>query len=497
MVERKDHTMSNENTIILEAQDIPVAYETEVLVVGGGSGGFSAAIAAARNGAETMLIEQRNHLGGLATGGLVSVFMNRNYDVHGGIYNELIRELYARDGIIENTHQSQGFDREIYKMLLQEKVMEAGVKLLFHVRCIDVIKENNTIKGVVINSLAGKQAILSKIVIDCTRIASVAQRADADLLVPDQPKSFLTWNVLRNVNFPRLLALLREDKDYITEPTKHAVSPPPHGGVNFWQVGLWGGQTRLKEAKERGDFTFDKNETFLFGMIDSGPNRMKFLTWLSIYNKLQPLNQETGEFDIDAITESEFNMREQQWAVYEYLKKCVKGFEYAEMDLTSNENGYFAKRIEGDWIMSDEEALDGAIHEDSVAIASWFIDKADCRRFDCNLNDIPFRGLYSKNVENLMAGGYNISTNEYSSIKIVDQPTCIDLGQASGVAAAQAVKQGVNAKKVDIQKLQATLLSQGAKVSVRYLPDAVVKEYDDAVKAMREAMKTQKNERFY
>jgi hypothetical protein len=474
-----------------------VRYETDVLVVGGGSAGVGAALGAARNGAETVLIEQRNHLGGLATGGHVSVYMNSNPQVHGGVYNEIVDRLTRRDAIYERTHQAMDYDSEEYKWLLQNMLVEAGVKLLLRVRCVESLVEDGAITGVVIDTLAGKMAIKAKIVIDCTRVSAVAQAAGAKLMWPEGAQAALVQYVLRNIDYGRLIAVMREDDDFIDEPWKHTVAPRGHGGMGFWQWAFLGGQERLRRAREAGLLTFTKHEIYHFGMLDSGPGRIRMLPWLSPDNPLDPVDFKIQQYDPQAVSDLELEMREHCWAEFEYLKEAVPGFKAAAMDATADEVGFFATRIIGDYITPVQDMFAGADYDDSVEIASWILDVPNGKRFDTTLHDIPYRSLYSVNIENLMMAGYHISCDPPTSATVADQPTCISTGQAAGTAAALAVSSGVTARQVDVNRLQELLLAQGSKPGRRYLAPEILKEYADEAAWMREEMKHRPNERLY
>ena len=473
-------------TVKIPSKVIEVKYETDVLVVGGGTAGVGAAIGAARSGARTMLIEQRNCLGGYATGGLVSCFMNRDFNVHSGFYEEVAMDLKRAGKVQENVHCAFSFDRESMKFLLENKVKEAGIDLLYYTRCIDVIMEDNTIKGVIIDSVAGHQAILAKIVIDCTRVGSVAKLAGAEMIVTRQEdrSGFLDYCVIKNVDLGEVMVLQNENSDdYISDPNPHMIVPYGHGGVKFWPVELIGGHKDIEAARARGEFTFDKNEVYIYNMVDYGMNTMKLMCW--VYNTETAYDDAKDQYDLKKITQADLNMKEQIWALVEHMKKNVRGFKAAYLDQTHNELGYFVTRMKGDYVMTDEECFDGAIYDDSIAIASWYKDTPASRLCDCELHDIPYRCLYSKNIENLMGAGFNISSGDVASYTVFDQPTCFTTGQAAGIAAAYAVKCGVTARNVDVKEVQKLELAQGMKVGISYLPKAVVDEYKDAVIDMR------------
>ena len=165
------------------ARQVEVLTETDVLVIGGGPAGTAAAIAASRAGAETFLVERYNHLGGLWTGGLVLPLLsthavdkqNRRKQVIFGVGGEMASRLKDLGMSIDEINPV--IDPEAGKYVLDEMVREAGVKMLFHAWGTGVIMDGNIIKGVFIESKSGRQAILAKVVIDCTGDGDVLNMA--------------------------------------------------------------------------------------------------------------------------------------------------------------------------------------------------------------------------------------------------------------------------------------------------------------------------------
>ena len=151
------------------SREIPVAAETEVLVVGGGPAGFGAALHAARMGRKTMLIEQYGAVGGVATTGIMSHWTGRQ---DGGCFEEL-REK-ARDCEAE-----QVINPEKLRILMLDMLMEAGVNVQLYTGFSDVIMDGNRVAGVITESKSGREAILSKMVIDSTGDGDVAAWAGA------------------------------------------------------------------------------------------------------------------------------------------------------------------------------------------------------------------------------------------------------------------------------------------------------------------------------
>ncbi|MEG1649502.1 MAG: FAD-dependent oxidoreductase, partial [Rikenellaceae bacterium] len=166
---------TNSEECVLEPQrKISILAKADVVVVGGGPSGVAAAISAARAGANTYLVERYNHLGGLWTGGLVLPLLSthavnkdgKTIKVIHGIGGEVSERLRKMDMTIKEINPT--IDAEAAKYVLDEMIAEAGVKMVYHALGTQVIMDGNTIKGVFIESKSGRQALLGKVVIDCT-----------------------------------------------------------------------------------------------------------------------------------------------------------------------------------------------------------------------------------------------------------------------------------------------------------------------------------------
>ena len=181
--------------------------ETDVLVIGGGSAGFGAAVAAARNGAKTLLIEREQMLGGMATGGLVGPFMTCYNDepteqIVKGIFDELCTRTEERGGAIHpsrvegmSTYSSYyikshchvtPFSSEILEVVMEEMVREAGAEILYDVQVCDVLTDGGKITGVVAAMKEGMAVFCAKTYIDCTGDADVVYFAGGDFVKGDE-----------------------------------------------------------------------------------------------------------------------------------------------------------------------------------------------------------------------------------------------------------------------------------------------------------------------
>ena len=162
------------------ARKLPVMAETDVLVIGGGPGGLSAALAAARTGVKTMLVERYGCFGGVITQSMIGTLAwyrsNACTVDAGGIGVEFEQRAKAMDASL-SIFFYEVVDTEIFKYIADQMVKEAGIIPLLHCTIVDVIMEGSTVKGVITESKSGRQAILAKQVIDATGDADIAYRA--------------------------------------------------------------------------------------------------------------------------------------------------------------------------------------------------------------------------------------------------------------------------------------------------------------------------------
>ena len=211
---------SSARTIREPAREIKVYHEADVVVVGGGPGGHSAAVAAARNGANVVLVERYGHLGGMASGGLVLLIPHMSDGTKeqqiAGLCQEWLDRLAVRNAVVMPKKEELGsddkkvisrwfgyspmfvrqgrvrlsanVDTEILKCVLNDMLEEAGVKLLLHCWATKVIADNGTVKGVIFESKAGRQAVLGKVIIDATGDGDLLPSAGADFDRKIDPK---------------------------------------------------------------------------------------------------------------------------------------------------------------------------------------------------------------------------------------------------------------------------------------------------------------------
>lgn len=464
-------------TILEPQKEVGVVSEADVIVVGAGPAGIGSALAAARNGAKTILIERFGSLGGMQTQGLNSNFSWVDPEIQGGIIQDIIQGLMKGGAVTKDTTATTRtghgigavlFDCEYYKYLLDTMMQEAGVKMFLHAFAVGAIKERNAIKGIFIETKEGKQAVLGKVVIDSTGDADIIWKSGAactDQGFPDGPKKgrhsgFGYGFFIRNVDVQRFKAFRRENAEEWNAmfAGKHLIQQAKAEGKLY---GNRGGVT-LSEAW-RGDRIFVMGPQF-------------------------PLPIGHHGWTVEDQSKGEADLRKQAWSMYELLKHNVPGFENSCIEKTPNSPVLRdTHRMIGEYVLVEEDMRGGRAFDDSIAISNMSPDvfgPDDEHAYTGNVppHDIPYRSLVSKDMDNLLAAGSTISADFYTYCATRYCSPSICTGQAAGTAAALAARSNVTPRKLDVRQLQSTLRKQGARITVKDVPAKVLEEYQARIK---------------
>ncbi len=429
--------------------------EADVLVAGGGVAGVAAAVAAARNGARTVLVERYGHLGGLATGGLVLVIMpmsdgTKNLQI-GGICREMVSRLDAYGGCIHPREEDIGssdeklveywrnypfcvienrvimsvpFDPETYKMVLNDMVEEPGVNLCLHCWGAQAIVEDDAVKGIIFESKQGRQAILSRVTIDATGdgdVIATAGAAYSDDITPD----------------------LRA----------HMALPFRIGGIDFKAYADF-------RKSHPADFTERMKElSHKLGLEGTSPNF--FLLRYSQPDAAWVNNSFANNgLTIDSFTQVEVEARKKAWILREYYRRNIPGFEKCFiMDTAAQIGVRCSRRLVGEHVIDHMELLKGTVYPDTIGV---FPDHHHVYSPEHPHWHIPYRSLVARDRENLLVAGRLLSADAVANELLRPIQGCILMGEAAGTAAALAVKAGVTPRNVDVKELQRQLLKQGA-----------------------------------
>jgi hypothetical protein len=461
------NTMSIQKTITEAPREIPVRQEVDVLVVGGGPAGIIAAKAAAEDGLRVMLIDSRSFVGGNMTIGLpvLGFLGQKGNQIIKGLPQYFIDRLKVVDGASEHRpcplHMSLTLvEPEAVKAEALKMLVESGVEVLLYVFCAGVVKEGDDLKGVIIESKAGREVILAKVVIDCTGDADVAYRSGVPCEYGNevggvQPPTLMFC--LGNVDTEKLrLSIAEEPRTYLTD-----FIPAEYFGQNnqFIVVGLRG---LMQKAREEG--------------LDLPVERTIIITGLrkgEVWVNMSRINGVNGT-DPGSLTFGEVEGRRQIEEIQKYLLKYVPGFQDAYFVKTAPFLGIReTRRIHGQYTMTQEDILGCKKFDDAIAVASYPLDIHHPQGGGCTLvwcgdcYDIPYRSLVPQKVNNLIVAGRCISTTHEAMSAIRVMAPCMAMGEAAGRAAKMAVRESVAVADINVKALQEELLAKGAYLRIR------------------------------
>lgn len=454
----------------LKAGKIKESYQTQVLVLGGGPAGVCAAIAAARQGVKTMIVEQGGALGGMATLGVVAPFMTC-YDTTGeqmiikGLFEEIVDRMVALGGalhpsgirkttcysawITDGHDHLTPFDSEVLKYVLDCMCAEAGVKVLFHANFVNPVLDGNKAVGAVILTKGGLEAVKADVVIDCTGDADYSARAGA----PTEFGNTRTGRVqpatlffhINNVD-SRLVERDVESKLH----TFRKIDGVSHRALH-WHV--------LK-AVENGDWDISRRSVNIYkGVRDD--------EWAVNTTRIARVDATSSE----DLTRGEIEGRRQVMMVMDFFRKYVPGCKHATLKSTGSTLGIRESRhVLGEYVLQVDDLLNGVVQDDAVFVASNSVD-VHGRLSDSSTEyitvqngrwyGVPYRSLVPQGVENLLVAGRALSATSDAAGAVRVMPPCMAMGQAAGVAAALAVKGSTTPRNLDPLHLRKVLLENG------------------------------------
>ena len=403
-------------------RDIPVIREVDVCVVGGGTAGIAAGVAAARNGADTLLVERYNSLGGQMTAGYVVFIPGRwNYDIgsptFGGIMTEFAERLKKEDAFwrLDGTpHGHWWLDGEVMKWLGIIMLEEAGAKMRLHSWVSNVIMDGSRIKAIITESKEGRQAIAAKCFVDASGDADLFFFADA---------SFETGT--------KRISL--EGRVFVPDP-------------DAWITYVRGQGERFGEwCKENGiQASFHSRMHRRVGNI-----RLSSCGWPNSGSM-------AGDYDglnVEHLTMIENESRKAYKKMVDFYRANVPGCgDMIQVETSSQLGVRETRRGTGDHILTQQEVSDRTRFDDCIG-RSGAPD---------TYHEIPYRSIYSKDVDNLWVAGRCISADHDAQGPIRIIPACVITGDAAGTAAALAIKHGASsARELPAEVVVEQLIAQG------------------------------------
>jgi hypothetical protein len=409
-------------------------------------------VAAARNGADTTLIERYNHLGGMATGGLVILLPHMSAGTSeqevAGICQEIVDRLDAIGGarhpdrahlgstdtaLTDKLKHYQDFvvggkvrmsvivDPELLKCVLNDMVSEAGVKLYLHSWGSRAIVDGKNVEGAIFESKSGRQAILSKVTIDTTGDGDIFASAGAEF----------DGAIDHNLRSGMLAVVFRlGGVDYLKYSTFRHSDPEGFKRVQA-AIRAIGNFPLLALATQRDDQVWVNN-------------------WVPGNDCL----------NVEHLTEAELKVRTVMLKFVELFRKQVPGFEKSYvLDTASQIGTRGSRRLRGEYTVTNDDVRSGMVFADTIAAIPPFAENiSQTIRNKC----IPYRALVPIAMENLLAAGRCFSSEVEANDVLNLIPFCIQMGEAAGTAAALALQANISLRQVNCTTLQTRLLKQGA-----------------------------------
>jgi len=467
------------------SREVPLFDEVDVLVAGGGISGCTAALAAARAGARTLLLERNGCLGGVATATMMAsignfMVLSTGERVVGGIAGELVDRLVSEGAASATWHRCKAvaLDSERLKVVLLEMLEEAGVPVLTHALAVRPIMDGARVCGAFFESKSGRRAVLAANTVDATGELDLLAQTPAQVVTHRGNASLLFK--MTGCDVDRFVAFLGEDpegfpagvdrvKDYAEfERTwrEDGVLLFPHYGGKKWRF--------LREAVERGEFNPNVPPAFnldVLGMYALRANRHVVIN--STYYIFEAENGFPG-LDIRELSRYETHAQKMCYYVGDFLRRKVPGFENARVEQIGVDLGLRgARRLVGRFTLEERHVRGegGAVRFDDV-IGTWPIrppqpeaGEVGAPVFADETFDVPFGILVPRGASHILAGtGKGVSTEGGHKRLVRGMSGCMIVGQAAGAAAALGAKKGVSAGDLPIRDVQRELLRQGVRL---------------------------------
>lgn len=429
-----------DNTILEPAKRLRVMREADVLVVGGGTAGCSAALAAARRGARVLLIDRYGFLGGTATAAMVGCFCgvytcgpdSTHQLLVGGIPREIMGRLEADTTGYKYRHRFQ-VDHEAFKILLESMLAQAGIEILLHALAVEALIENGVIRGVVVEHKGGREAILAARVIDASGDGDVAALAGAPFEIGDAQGRLQAPTMVFDMGNVDVETAMK-----FPEPEIRRL---------------------LIETTASGEFDFPRVSGSFSPIPQPGKVHVNMSRVAGI-DGTEPWSLTSGTLE----------GRRQVDAFSRFLKKYIPGFERARVDAVAAQLGVReTRRIMGEHVLTREDVLEARKFETAICRSSWPIeDHAEGKgtiRLHLKGDDfyqVPYGCLLPLEIDNLLVAGRCVSATHDGQASVRVMGPGMAMGEAAGTAAVLSLRAGIRPRGVDVGDLRGDLLARGA-----------------------------------
>jgi hypothetical protein len=437
--------------------------EVDVLVVGGGPAGIAAAVAAARNGARTRLVERFGFLGGNLTAGLVGPCMT-SFSLDGreqlirGVFDEFVRRMEENGGALHPSRTHAGdaysgfivyghdkvtpFEPEAAKVTAVQMCREAGVDLRLHSFVADTVVRDGRVVGVVAASKSGLQMLPAIVTVDCSADGDVAAAAGVTTVYGREADGLVQPMTL----FFRISGV--DD-----EAVEAYVRSHPGDGRPF--------ESLVTTAREEGRFPSPRRGVGMYKTLHKGVWRI---------NTTRVLKRDGT--DVADLTAAELDGRDQVQALVAFFRASLPGFANCELlDTAATIGVRETRRIVGEYRLELADLQSGRHFDDVIALCAYPVDihdptgsggGVDESAGTANVYEIPYRSLVPREMDGLLVAGRCVSASHEALAAIRVMPPAFAMGEAAGTAASLAAQGGIAPRTVDVGRLQKTLLSQGA-----------------------------------
>jgi hypothetical protein len=440
----------------------------DVVIIGGGPAGTVAAIASARCGARTLLVEQNGYLGGMLTmagTGPQMTFHAGSTQVVQGIAEEIVARM-VREGFspghmedfVGYASSVTPFDAEGMKLILETMVKESGADLLYHTVYTGCEWEGRKIRKVRLYAKQGFFDVSATVFIDASADADLATHAGIGSVYgreEDHLAQPMTMNVkVSNVDRDKMI-------EYIKRNSSDMLGTIPFERLQLIpRSGMQGAYSLISKAKEKGEFPIDRDMVLCFETNNPG----EYILNMSRIIKKSALDS----FDL---TEAEIEGRKQAHAIVAFMRKYIPGFENAVIVTTGPHIGIReSRKINGAYRLTASDLLQNKMFADAIAMGGYPIDihSPDGGTMEHHYlkkdswYSIPYRCLYTNELDNLLVAGRCISATHEACAAVRVTPILMAISEGAGTAAAIAAKQGIGVAAIDVVQLQNLLKDHGA-----------------------------------